>query len=110
MSELKSAYELAMEKLRARGQGAEEAPLTPEQKEEISAARKELQAKLAEREIMLKATLQRLPDRTPPEEISLRRAELEAEHAEERQRLEAALEERVKEIRGEIRGERGSGR
>jgi hypothetical protein len=100
MGELKSAYELAMEKLKARGQGEAESTLTQEQKEELAQARRETQAKIAEREIMLKAKLQRLPERTPPEEIPLRRAELEAEHAEERRVLERELEERIGRIKG----------
>lgn len=95
MGELKSAYELAMEKLKARGEGQDETPLSPSQKEEISRLRNELKASLAEREIMLRTKLQRLPERTPPEEIPLRRAELEEEHAQERARLEAETEARI---------------
>ncbi|MCP3982571.1 MAG: hypothetical protein GY716_25045 [bacterium] len=52
---LKSAYELAMERLAAEDEKAGRAPsrpLTDEQKQEIAQLRKECEAKLAEREIM----------------------------------------------------------
>ncbi len=51
---LKSAYELAMERLRAkdREEGLEEKPLTEDQKREIARLRQEAQAKLAELEIL----------------------------------------------------------
>ena len=50
----KSAYELAMERLRQKDReaGIEEHPLTDEQKAEIAEIRKTYDAKLAEREIL----------------------------------------------------------
>lgn len=100
MGELKSAYELAMEKLR-RAEGAEAEPraLTTEQKERIAAIRKELKAKLAEREIMLEAKLAKLHERTRPEDLEEERLELEKEHAAERRRLEEECDRRCREVR-----------
>jgi len=51
---LKSAFELAMERLKAqdREEGIEEKPLSDEQKEEITRLRQEAKAKLAELEIL----------------------------------------------------------
>ncbi len=57
---LKSAYELAMERLRAkdREEGLEERPLTEDQKREIARLRQEAQAKLAELEILHRKNVQ----------------------------------------------------
>ena len=68
--ELKSAYELAIEKLGARDDGRR--PLNQEQKQRIASLRKELRASVAEREIMLKASLSRLSERVPPAERAAR--------------------------------------
>ena len=55
----KSAYELAMERLRRKDseEGAVEHPLTDEQKAEIAEVRKVYEAKVAEREILHRAAL-----------------------------------------------------
>ena len=54
--EMKSAYEIALEKLKDAGDGAGEGPvLTPEQKAKIKEINVDYDAKIAEKEIMLKA-------------------------------------------------------
>lgn len=98
MAELKSAYELAMEKLRAQG-ASEEATLSAQQKERIAELRREYQAKLAEREIMKGNRVARLPERTRPEELAERRREIEDEYGEERRALEEELEAKIREVR-----------
>ncbi|MFN7973242.1 MAG: hypothetical protein U0166_13000 [Acidobacteriota bacterium] len=98
MGQLKSAYELAMEKLQKQGSD-EGSGLSPEQKSAIGELRKEHQARIAEREIMLAARIARLPERTPPEEIAAKRTELEEEHREEKRALEEELERRVQAVR-----------
>ena len=98
MGELKSAYELAMEKLKAKD-GDDLVELSPAQKEAIAEARKEHRARLAEREIMLADSLRKLESRTPPEERPGKRRALEEEHAQEKSRLESELEARIAAIR-----------
>ncbi len=59
--ELKSAYDLAMERLRRKDREAGKSgpkALSEEQKERIAALRQEYAAKLAERELLLKAERQ----------------------------------------------------
>lgn len=101
MAELKSAYELAMERLRAKD--GDEMPLSEAQREAIAEVRNEYRAKLAEREIMLKARVERLAERTPPGEVGARRQELEVEHAAERKKLEDEMDARIGRIREEPR-------
>jgi hypothetical protein len=52
MAELKSAWELAMEKTKNVG-GEESVPLTADQKQEIAEIRKKYEAKIAEAEIII---------------------------------------------------------
>ncbi len=101
MGELKSAYELAMERLRAKDAEAGEAerPLSDEQKERIAEIRRETRAKLAERDIMLQSKLQRLAERTRPEELPAARQKLEEEHAAERRRLEEEEQGAIRAVR-----------
>jgi hypothetical protein len=97
MAELKSAYELAMERLRARGD--DEKSLSPEQRDSIAEIRREYKAKLAEREIMKASRLGRLAERTRPEELEARRLEIEQEHADERRRLDEEMEAKIRDVR-----------
>ncbi len=98
---LKSAYELAMERLRAKDEeeGIEQArPLTDEQRREIGRLRDEARAKLAEREILHKKDLvaaQGDPDKTK---------DLEEKYRIDRARIESRLETAVARIR---RGKKG---
>ena len=57
----KSAYELAMERLRRKdsAEGVEERPLTAEQKAAIAEARQVYEARIAEREILHQAALRK---------------------------------------------------
>ena len=57
----KSAYELAMERLRQKdsAEGVEERPLTAEQKAAIAEARQVYEARIAEREILHQAALRK---------------------------------------------------
>ena len=97
-NELKSAYELAMERLREqdREEGVEqEGPLTDGQKEEIARLRQEAKAKLAEIEILY--TEQRATE-ADPEKL----AEHDEHYKIDRRRVDAHLDSeivRVKKIR-----------
>lgn len=94
---LKSAVELAMERLRRRDEtaGVEQQPLTDEQKAAIAEARSYYQAKIAELEVLQQSRLLQILD--PGE-----RDALEAEFRRDRERLVADREARIERIhRGE---------
>ncbi len=93
---LKSAYELAMERLKARDreEGVEESkPLTRAQKDEIARLRREAEAKLAEMEILHRKDLEAAG--ADPEKV----ADLEEKHRKDRARVESRLESAVARVR-----------
>jgi hypothetical protein len=91
--QLKSSYELAMERLRAADPaGAKKSPLSPKQKEEIAEARRVAAAQLAEREILFKDALKHTHD--PAE-----REKAENEYAIDRKRITEDCERKVEAIR-----------
>ena len=93
---LKSAYELAMERLRRkdREEGVDETrPLTPAQKERIASLRKEAQAKLAEIEILHRKNLAE----TGAEGEA--RAKLEENYRTDRARITSRLDSAVARVR-----------
>lgn len=97
---LKSAYELAIEKLNRKEKESPadaKAPgkLTPEQKEEIARIRREFQAKLAEREILFKS--ERRAAREDPEQLE----KIEAAYRRDRERLLSRQEEQIEKVRRE---------
>ena len=91
----KSAYELAMERLRRRDAetGVEERAVTEEQKAEIAEARRVHAAKTAEAEILFKSKLMTTYD---PEE----RAKLEEQHRRDLARIQSDLDKKLDRIRG----------
>jgi hypothetical protein len=90
----KSAYEIAMERLRAQDvrEGVEQRPVTDEQKTAIAEVRNFYDAKLAQDDVMHKSALVRILD---PEA----RAALQAEYNRERQRLIAERDGKIERIR-----------
>jgi len=96
---LKSAYELAMERLKAkdRSEGVEESgPLTQEQKKRIAELRQEAQAKLAELEILHQKNL--AGTRGDPDEVQ----KTEENYRTDRSRVESRLESAIARVkRGE---------
>jgi len=90
----KSAYELAMERLRKqdREAGVEERAVTREQKEAIADVRRVYEARLAEREILHKSSLRKTAD---PEE----REKLEEEYRRDRERLSSERDRKIEETR-----------
>ena len=93
---LKSAYELAMERLqdRDREQGLEQAaPLTDEQKEAIAELRRQAEAKLAELQILHhKNCSSAMAD---PEQLT----KLEEQYETDRRRAESSLESAIARVR-----------
>lgn len=93
---LKSAYELAMERLRAkdRSEGVPEAtPLTDEQKREIARLRQEAHAKLAELEILHRKNLAAAGG--DPAEV----AKTEENYRRDRARIEDRLATKIEQAR-----------
>ncbi len=93
---LKSAFELAMERLRAKDREAgiaEPKPLTEAQKRRIAELRQELKAKLAEMEILHEKALTAVMDK--PEEL----VKIVEQHRQERERLEARYEAKIEKVR-----------
>ena len=90
----KSAYELAMERLRKKDQehGLRERPLTPQQREAIAEARRVAEAKLAEREILHQSALRGVLE---PEG----REKLEQEYRRDRERILADRDAKIEQIR-----------
>ena len=93
---MKSAYELAMERL-ARSDLAAGKPLTPEQKNRLAEVDRVYQGKLAEREIFLKKQLeeawaaQKADDVDKiKKQLASERARLEEEREEEKERVRRA--------------------
>jgi hypothetical protein len=94
---LKSAYEIAMERLRAedREAGVEQPkPLTARQKTKIAELRRNAKAKLAELEILHRKNVAAAAG--DPEKIQ----ELEERHLIDRRRVESSLEEAVTRVKG----------
>jgi hypothetical protein len=91
----KSAYELAMERLRKKDQeaGVEERPLTGEQRAAIAELRKVYEAKFAEREILHRAALRKARD---AEEQTV----LEEQYRRDRERLASERDRKIEEARG----------
>ncbi|MEW6306531.1 MAG: hypothetical protein AB1705_23950 [Verrucomicrobiota bacterium] len=89
---MKSAYELAMERL---NKSAPMAKLTDEQKKEIAELDSKYAAKIAEREIFLKDKISKAAEEGNYEAI----AELEQELSRERRKLQTELEEKKEAIR-----------
>ena len=101
---LKSAYELAMQRLRAKDREAgveEDAPLTAGQKAEIARLRQEAKAKLAEIEILHRDALREAATAAAsgkggkPEEL----VKIEEQHRIDRERIESRLESAVAKVK-----------
>jgi hypothetical protein len=90
----KSAFELAMERLKAedREAGTQETPLSPRQKEAIAEARRIASSRLAEREILFKDAMKKTAD---PDE----RKAAEREYQIDRQRINEDCERAIEGIR-----------
>jgi hypothetical protein len=90
----KSAYELAMERLRKKDDdaGVRETPLTEEQRAKIAEARKVYEARKAEREILHQSSLRGAAD---PESLE----RLEEEYRRDLERLTTDRDRKIDEIR-----------
>lgn len=91
----KSAYELAMERLRKKDKeaGLVERPVTEKQKTQIAEIRRVYEAKLAEREILHQSSLGKAED---PEAYE----KLEEDYRRDRERIASERESKIEKVRG----------
>lgn len=93
-SGMKSAYELALERLEKQGiERPKEESLTPEMREQIAEYRRQAEAKLAELDILHKDRLKGVFDPG-------KRQEEEDEYVRERKRVEEDCERKIARLRG----------
>jgi len=94
---MKSALELAMEKV---GKiQSEEGPLSDEQRQRIGDLRKQYEAKIAEKEIMMQSEIQKLMRNRPPQEAMMGAHQLREEFQETKKALQQEAEDKVAEVR-----------
>ncbi len=99
MAEMKSAVELAMEKLGKLQAQDPPAPLTDAQRQEINDLRKQYDAKIAEKEIMVQSEIRQLIQRRPPQEAMARAQELQQNLQETKAALRQELEDKIAAVR-----------
>ncbi len=92
--DLKSSYDLAMERLRKRDEeaGVERRPVTDEQKAAIAEIRNFYEAKIAEVEVLHQGRMRTMMD---PDERAMR----EEEYRRDRERLSSERDARIEKIR-----------
>lgn len=95
--EYKSAYELAMERLREKDGGSSQRSLRDDQKQRIAELRKEYQARRAEHELTLKSAVDKAVERSDMEKLQ----KLDEDDRRERARLDEQEEAAVQRIREE---------
>ena len=100
MAGIKSALELAMEKINAQqGQAETAVSLTDAQRQEISDLRKQYDAKIAEKDIMLQADIRQLMQRRPPQEVLVAAQELREKFQQTKKALQEELEAKIATVR-----------
>jgi hypothetical protein len=101
VSEMKSALELAMQKLHKR-QEEPATPLTDEQRHEIRELRQQYNAKIAEKEIMMQSEIRQLVQRRPPQEVAVAARELQENFQQTRKALQQELETKIAAVRTRV--------
>jgi hypothetical protein len=100
MAGMKSALELAMEKINAQKSQAEATvSLTDAQRQEISELRKQYDAKIAEKDIMLQTEIRQLMQRRPPQEAMAAAQELREKFQQTKKALLEELEAKIATVR-----------
>jgi len=100
MAGMKSALELAMEKLNAQKSSEDTViALTEAQRQEISDLRKQYDAKIAEKEIMLQADIRQLLQRRPPQEAMAVSHELREKFQQTKKALQEEMEAKIAAVR-----------
>ena len=96
---LKSAYELALEKLEKEDPSITRDPLSEEQKQKIAEIRKTFQARIAERRIMMESEMRKAVQSYPTEQQLRIREQVEQKYKGEIRHLEAEMEEAARKVR-----------
>lgn len=100
MSGLKSSWELSLERSeKLVPELKNKKKITKQQKEKINDIRREYQAKIADKDVMMQDKLRKLHDRIPPDEIQYATVELQKEFADEKKAFEEKMEEEIESIR-----------
>ena len=100
MSGLKSSWELSLERSeKLVPELKNKKKITNQQKEKINDIRREYQAKIADKDVMMQDKLIKLHDRIPPDEIEYATVELQKEFADEKKAFEEKMEEEIESIR-----------
>ena len=100
MSGLKSSWELSLERSeKLVPELKNKKKITKQQKEKINDIRREYQAKIADKDVMMQDKLIKLHDRIPPDEIEYATVELQKEFADEKKAFEDKMEEEIESIR-----------
>ena len=100
MSGLKSSWELSLERSeKLVPELKNKKKITKQQKEKINDIRREYQAKIADKDVMMQDKLIKLHDRIPPDEIEYTTVELQKEFADEKKAFEEKMEEEIESIR-----------
>ena len=100
MSGLKSSWELSLERSeKLVPELKNKKKITEQQKKKINDIRREYQAKIADKDVMMQDKLIKLHDRIPPDEIEYATVELQKEFADEKKAFEEKMEEEIESIR-----------
>ena len=100
MSGLKSSWELSLERSeKLVPELKNKKKITKQQKEKINDIRREYQAKIADKDVMMQDKLIKLHDRIPPDEIEYATVELQKEFADEKKAFEEKMEKEIESIR-----------
>lgn len=100
MAEMKSALELAMEKLNAKATTDDTiATLSDAQRQTIGELRKQYDAKIAEKDIMLQADIRQLMQRRPPQEAMAGAQELREKFQQTKKALQEEMEAKIAAVR-----------
>ena len=99
MAGMKSALELAMEKLDAQKSEESTVSLTGAQRQEMSDLRKQYDAKIAEKEIMMQSEIRQLIQRRPPQEAMVAAQELREKLQQTKKALQEELEAKIAAVR-----------
>ena len=97
--EMKSAIDIAMEKLKKLEKSEETLSLSEGQKKKIAEIRKEYDARIAEKEIMINSRMKEVPAGAEPVEVQELMDTLQKELAEEKARLEKEKNKKIEKIR-----------
>lgn len=99
MAEMKSAIELAMEKMGGLQSDNASTVLTDEKRQQIGDLRKLYDAKIAEKEIMMQSEITSMMQNRPPQEVAMAARELQGQFQEAKKALQLELEDKIAEVR-----------